>query len=116
MADFPDSTLLPKLHQSLSRRLLLRGTATACVMLATPAVAVADPDVKISEVILEIEKYAIQIIVFNNQVWIHYGDGRTGEFAQAEGRVALIDGTVVPATTAGTFDASYELIIERMDK
>ena len=43
-------------------------------------------------------------------------DGRSGEFAQAEGRVAMIDGTVVPATTAGTFDASYELIVERTDK
>ena len=43
-------------------------------------------------------------------------DGRSGEFAQAEGRVAMIDGTVVPAATAGTFDASYELIVERTDK
>ena len=43
-------------------------------------------------------------------------DGRTGEFAQAEGRVAMIDGTVVPAATAGTFDAAYELIVARTDK
>ena len=43
-------------------------------------------------------------------------DGRSGEFSQAEGRVAMIDGSVVPATTAGTFDASYELIDERTDK
>jgi hypothetical protein len=42
--------------------------------------------------------------------------GRSGEFSQAEGRVAMIDGTVVPAATAGTFDASYELIVERTDK
>lgn len=29
-------------------------------------------------------------------------DGRSREFAQAEGRVAMIDGTVMPAATAGT--------------
>jgi hypothetical protein len=28
----------------------------------------------------------------------------------------MIDGTVVPAATAGTFDATYELIVERTDK
>ena len=33
-------------------------------------------------------------------------EGRSGEFSQAEGRVAMIDGTVMPAATAGTFDAS----------
>lgn len=44
------------------------------------------------------------------------GDGRSGDFEQAVGRVAMIDGTVVPAATAGTFDASYELIVERTDK
>ena len=43
-------------------------------------------------------------------------DGRSGEFAQAKGRVAMIDGTVVPAATAGTCDATYELIVERTDK
>jgi hypothetical protein len=43
-------------------------------------------------------------------------EGRSGEFSQAEGRVAMIDGTVVPAATAGTFDAAYDLIIERTDK
>ena len=43
-------------------------------------------------------------------------DGRSGEFAQAKGRVAMIDGSVVPAATAGTFDASYELIVDRTDK
>ena len=42
--------------------------------------------------------------------------GRSGEFSQAEGRVAMIDGTVMPSATAGTFDASYELIVERTDK
>ena len=43
-------------------------------------------------------------------------DGRSGEFAKAEGRVAMIDGTVMPAATAGTYDATYELIVERTDK
>ena len=38
-------------------------------------------------------------------------DGRSGEFSQAEGRVAMLDGTVMLAATAATFDASYELII-----
>ena len=42
--------------------------------------------------------------------------GRSGEFSQAVGRVAMIDGTVMPAATAGTFDAAYELIVERTDK
>ena len=42
--------------------------------------------------------------------------GRSGEFSQAVGRVAMIDGSVVPAATAGTFDASYELIVDRTDK
>ena len=42
--------------------------------------------------------------------------GRSGEFAQAVGRVAMIDGTVMPAATAGTFDAAYDLIVERTDK
>lgn len=41
-------------------------------------------------------------------------EGRSGEFEQAVGRVAMIDGTVGP--TAGTFDAAYELIVERTDK
>lgn len=43
-------------------------------------------------------------------------DGRSGEFSQAEGRVAMIDGTVMPAATKGTFDATYDLIVERTDK
>ena len=43
-------------------------------------------------------------------------DGRSGEFAQAKGRVAMIDGTVVPAATAGTFEASSELSVARTDK
>lgn len=55
------------------------------------------------------------------QEWFHGAgviskDGRSGEFAQAEGRVAMIDGTVMPAATAGTFDAAYELIVERTDR
>ena len=43
-------------------------------------------------------------------------EGRSGDFAQAEGRVAMVDGTVMPAAAAGTFDASYDLIVERTDK
>ncbi|MFO0991728.1 MAG: hypothetical protein U1E67_07345 [Hyphomicrobiales bacterium] len=43
-------------------------------------------------------------------------DGRSGEFSQAEGRVAQIGGRVVPAATAGTFDVTYELIVDRTDK
>jgi hypothetical protein len=43
-------------------------------------------------------------------------EGRSGEFSQAEGRVAMVDGTVMPAATAGTFDAAYDLIVERTDK
>ena len=42
--------------------------------------------------------------------------GRSGEFSQAEGRVAQIGGRVVPAATAGTFDVTYELIVDRTDK
>lgn len=43
-------------------------------------------------------------------------DGRSGEFAQAEGRVAQIGASFVPAAKAGTFDASYDLVIDRTDK
>jgi hypothetical protein len=43
-------------------------------------------------------------------------DGRTGEFAQATGRVAQIGVKFVPAATEGTFDVSYELIVDRTDK
>ncbi len=42
--------------------------------------------------------------------------GRSGEFSQAEGRVAQIGARLVPAATAGTFDVTYELIVERTDK
>lgn len=43
-------------------------------------------------------------------------DGRSGEFSQAEGRVAQIGVSFVPAATAGTFDVSYDLVVERTDK
>jgi hypothetical protein len=43
-------------------------------------------------------------------------DGRSGEFSQAEGRVAQIGVKFVPAETAGTFDVSYELVVDRTDK
>jgi hypothetical protein len=43
-------------------------------------------------------------------------DGRSGEFSQAEGRVAQIGVSFVPAATAGTFDVSYDLVIDRTDK
>jgi hypothetical protein len=43
-------------------------------------------------------------------------DGRSGVFSQAEGRVAQIGVSFVPAATAGTFDVAYELIIDRTDK
>ncbi|MFN4142420.1 hypothetical protein [Aestuariivirga sp.] len=42
--------------------------------------------------------------------------GRSGDFSQAKGRIAQVGGRVVPAATAGTFDVTYELIIERTDK
>ena len=42
--------------------------------------------------------------------------GRSGEFSQAEGRVAQIGARLVPAATAGTFDVTYELIVDRTDK
>ena len=42
--------------------------------------------------------------------------GRSGEFSQAEGRVAMIGARLVPAATAGTFDVTYELIVDRTDK
>ena len=43
-------------------------------------------------------------------------EGRSGDFAEAKGRVAQIGGRVVPAAAAGTFDVNYELIVERTDK
>ena len=43
-------------------------------------------------------------------------DGRSGDFAQAEGRVAQIGVSFVPAATAGTFDVSYDLVVDRTDK
>jgi hypothetical protein len=43
-------------------------------------------------------------------------DGRSGGFAQAEGRVAQVGVSFVPAATAGTFDVSYDLVIDRTDK
>ena len=43
-------------------------------------------------------------------------DGRSGEFSQAEGRVAQIGVSFVPAATAGTFDVSYDLVVDRTDK
>ena len=43
-------------------------------------------------------------------------DGRSGEFSQAEGRIAQIDVSFVPAATAGTFDVSYDLVVDRTDK
>jgi hypothetical protein len=43
-------------------------------------------------------------------------DGRSGDFAQAKGRIAQIGSRIVPAATAGTFDVSYELVVDRMDK
>jgi hypothetical protein len=43
-------------------------------------------------------------------------DGRSGEFSQAEGRVAQIGVSFVPAATAGTFDVSYDLVIDRTNK
>jgi hypothetical protein len=41
MADFPDSTLLPKLHQALSRRALMREMAAAGMLAAGPVAATA---------------------------------------------------------------------------
>ena len=43
-------------------------------------------------------------------------DGRSGEFAHAQGRVAQIGVTFVPAAAAGTFDVSYDLVVDRTDK
>ena len=43
-------------------------------------------------------------------------DGRSGDFAQAKGRIAQIGSSIVPAATAGTYDVNYELVIDRMDK
>lgn len=43
-------------------------------------------------------------------------DGRSGEFEKAEGRVAQIGVSFVPAATAGTFDVSYDLVVDRTDK
>jgi hypothetical protein len=43
-------------------------------------------------------------------------EGRSGEFAQAEGRVAQIGVKFAPGKTAGTSDVSYELIVDRTDK
>ena len=43
MADFPDSTLLPKLHPGLSRRSLMREMAAAGMLAAVPVAAIAAP-------------------------------------------------------------------------
>jgi hypothetical protein len=43
MADFPDSTLLSKLHQALSRRSLMREMAAAGILAVVPAATVAAP-------------------------------------------------------------------------
>lgn len=43
-------------------------------------------------------------------------DGRSGDYAQLEGRVAQIGVSFVPAAEAGTFDVSYDLVIDRVNK
>jgi hypothetical protein len=43
-------------------------------------------------------------------------DGRSGDYAQLEGRVAQIGVSFVPAKEAGTFDVSYDLVIDPMNK
>jgi hypothetical protein len=43
-------------------------------------------------------------------------DGRTGDFAQLEGRVAQIGARLVPGKEAGTLDVTYDLVIDRETK
>lgn len=43
-------------------------------------------------------------------------DGRSGEFSQIEGRVAQIGARLVPGAEAGTFDVTYDLVIDRVKK
>jgi hypothetical protein len=45
---------------------------------------------------------------------VYQGNG-AGNFANLGGRVAQIGGKLVPATKDGTFDVSYELLIDRTD-
>jgi hypothetical protein len=65
MADFPDSTLLTKLHQALSRRSLMREMAAAGALAVVPAVAVAAPRtspwVRLHELIEEMQVIAKEI-------------------------------------------------------
>jgi len=43
-------------------------------------------------------------------------DGRSGDFAQLEGRVAQIGARLVPGAEAGTLDVTYDLVIDRVAK
>ena len=43
-------------------------------------------------------------------------DGRSGDFSQIEGRVAQIGARLVPGKEAGTFDVTYDLVIDRVKK
>jgi hypothetical protein len=57
MADFPDSTLLSKLHQALSRRSLMREMAAAGMLAAVPVAApvpVPSPRVRMNALIEEL--------------------------------------------------------------
>ena len=45
---------------------------------------------------------------------VYEGSG-VGDFEDINGRVAQIGGKLVPATTDGTFDVDYELLVDRTD-
>lgn len=41
-------------------------------------------------------------------------DGRSGDFSELKGRVAQIGARIVPAAAAGTYDVTYDLIVDPM--
>lgn len=40
--------------------------------------------------------------------------GRSGDFSQLKGRVAQIGARIVPAATTGTYDVTYDLVVDPM--
>ena len=76
MADFPDSTLLPKFHQALSRRSLMREMAAAGMLAAVPApavaalVAVPSPRERLEALVKEIQLVAQEIFPHIDQWFV----------------------------------------------
>ena len=91
MADSLNTPTLPKLHQALSRRSLMREMAAVGMLAAVPAAAVAAPERKyetdgivpaddmlprhreVREVVEEIEHFGHSVILFGGGICIGFG-------------------------------------------